>query len=429
MSSPFPCTLRWLVVATAFVSGLLLPASSHADNPLASADFRVNSVTDKIQQSASVAMDPRGNFVVAWQSEIEGSGDDIRARRFDVRGVALGEEFPVNAVTKGNQNAPSLAMDSKGDFVIVWQTLVTNRYLIRARCFDARGVPKSDELAVDARPRETHNAPAVAMARDGRFVVAWESAIQGSYEIRARRFDPQCRSQGGEFTVNTVTQHSQRFPAVAIDARGNFVVVWRSNVAASFEIRGQRFTAAGVAAGGEIEVNAQSNGDQLAPSVAMDADGDFVVAWENSLDGGFEIRARRFSARGVPRAEEFAVNAATTGNQFSPAVASNEAGDFVVVWHSQIGASSEIRGRVFASDGNPLGRELAVNTLVSGTQKSATVALDGTADFVVSWHSDASGSWDVVARTDRIQSSPRGPSRREAATLTPSNAVSVSRSR
>jgi hypothetical protein len=384
---------RSLIVAAAFASS-------------AGAEFRVNTVTGKIQQSASVAMGPRGDFVVAWQSEIAGSGDEIRARRFDGCGVAQGEEFPVNAQSQGNQVAPSLAMDAKGSFVVVWQSLITNHYVIRARRFDAGGVAKGGEVAVDTRPREGHNAPAIAMSPDGRFVVAWESAIQGSYEIRARRFDSEATAQGGEFPVNTVTEHSQRFPAVAMDAHGNFVVAWRSNVAGSFEIRAQRFAASGVAQGGEIAVNAQTAGDQLAPSVAMGADGSFVVAWENSFDGGLEVRARRFSPLGVPRGAEFPVNAATAGNQLAPAVAMNRTGAFVVVWHDQVGASSQIRGRAFASSGGPLGSEIAVNGSTAGMQKSAAVALDRAGNFVASWHSDTGDGWDVIARTDRIQPRP-----------------------
>jgi hypothetical protein len=390
---------RSLLLAGVLLSSLA-PATGRATGS-AAADFLVNTVTDEIQQSAAVAIDPGGNFVIAWQSEIEGRGDEIRARRFDRRGLARGAEFSVNSEVKGNQVAPSIGIDATGAFAVVWQSFVTNHHVIRARCFDARGVPKGEEIAVDTRPRAGHNAPAVAMSPDGRFVVAWESMIQGSYEIRARRFDAECRAQSGEFPVNTLTEHSQRFPAIALDARGNFVIVWRSNIAGSFELSARRFSAQGVAQGEEFSVNAQTLGDQLAPSVAIDSDGDFVVAWENVLGDALEIRARRFSAQGVAQGDEFPVNPASSGSQFSPAVAMNAAGDFVVVWHSQVGASSEIRGRAFASTGAPLGPELALNTVTRGTQKSTAVALDGD-DFVASWHSDAGGSWDVVARLQRF---------------------------
>src|SRR5262245_21196475 len=133
---------RGLIAAASIATFLLRSASGRAEDAATSADFRVNTVTDKIQQSPSIAATPRGAFVVAWQSEIPGSGDDIRARVFDARGAPQGDEFAVNEVNKGNQNAPALAMDAKGNFVVVWQSIAVSHYVIRARCFDASGTPK-----------------------------------------------------------------------------------------------------------------------------------------------------------------------------------------------------------------------------------------------------------------------------------------------
>jgi hypothetical protein len=383
--------------------GLLLSPHGMSACPPPGEELQVNQVTEKIQQSSSVAMDAAGGFVVTWQSEIAGNGDDIRARRFDACGVPLGDEIAVNAVTKSNQNAPAVALDADGDFVIAWQTLIANNYEIRARRFDSHGVPRGDELAVNTRSGDAHGAAAVAMDRDGDFVVVWESAINGSYEIRARLYDAGGVARSGELAVNTVTASSQRAPAVAMDAAGAFVVAWRSNVSGRFEVRAQRFKATGEADGAELTVNSLKSGDQLAPAIAMDADGDFVAAWESSFDGSFEIRARRFDAKGVAREAEFPVNAATAGNQFSPTVAMDARGDFVVAWQSLIAGSYEIRARGFSASGSPQGAEIAVNATPAGTQKSAAAAMDADGDFVVVWHGDVAGNWDIAARRGRLR--------------------------
>ena len=62
---------------------------------------------------------------------------------------------------------------------------------------------------------------------------------------------------------------------------------------------------------------------KLIRSYAMDAAGDFVVAWEDtSLDGSdWGVFAQRYDATGAARGAEFQVNAYTTGSQFGPAVA------------------------------------------------------------------------------------------------------------
>jgi hypothetical protein len=398
-SSP-SATSRRPAIAVTVCAVCMWPALSGqaADPLLPTTEFQVNARTDKVQQSASVALSAGGGFVVVWQSEVEGSGDEIRARRFDPRGLALGDEIAVNTVVRGNQNLPAVAMDARQGFVVAWQSLVAGNFVIRARLFDARGEARSDEITITPETGDNHGAAAVAMDARGNFVVAWESSIKGSYEIRARRFDADGKAQSEELAVNTASAGSQRAPCLAMDAGGNFVVAWRTNLAGSYELRARRFSASGAAQGDEFAVNARTAGDQLAPAVAMDDDGDFVVAWENTADGVFEIRARRFTAEAGAQGVEFAIAPDTAGEQFSPSLAMDARGAFVVAWQSKVAGSYEIRARRFDARGAARSAEIAVNTTTAGTQKAAAVAMDATGDFVVVWHGDATGSWEIFAR-------------------------------
>jgi hypothetical protein len=67
-----------------------------------------------------------------------------------------------------------------------------------------------------------------------------------------------------------------------MDANGDYVVVWNNQIAPEsdylYDVDARVYNSAGQAQTGEIVV-AQTNGD-TAPSVAMDANGDFVVAWQ-----------------------------------------------------------------------------------------------------------------------------------------------------
>src|SRR5439155_1490486 len=143
-----------------------------------------------------------------------------------------------------------------------------------------------------------------------------------------------------EFRVNTVTTGSQLRPAVGMSAAGDFVIVWDTGDGSGTGIAAQRYSAAGVPQGGEFRVNTLIAGNQYAPAVAMDAAGDFVVAWQSgsvgvSQDGsGLGVFAQRYSAAGVAQGPEFRVNTFTTGDQNFPAIAIDAAGDFVVAWSS-----------------------------------------------------------------------------------------------
>jgi hypothetical protein len=115
---------------------------------------------------------------------------------------------------------------------------------------------------------------------------------------------PDATPSGSEFQVNTYTTNDQRFPLVAMDADGDFVVIWASSGSSgtdtnNFSIQGQSYNAAGTAVGSEFQVNTYTTNRQFFPLVAMDADGDFVVAWESLGSGGtdtssYSIQAQRY---------------------------------------------------------------------------------------------------------------------------------------
>jgi hypothetical protein len=111
---------------------------------------------------------------------------------------------------------------------------------------------------------------------------------------------------GTQFKINTLANDVQN-PAVAADGDGEFVVVWDSAGASadtsSRSIQGQRYEAGGTAAGTQFLVNSYTTGDQSVPAVAVDGNGDFVVAWQSefSSDGdtsNSSIQGQRYRVTG-----------------------------------------------------------------------------------------------------------------------------------
>src|SRR4029079_18576196 len=128
----------------------------------------------------------------------------------------------------------------------------------------------------------TQNAPAIAIDGAGRFVVVWASnPSDTSYEVYARRFDTAGAPVSGEIHVNSYTVGSQRFPTVSATANGDFVIAWQSNGqdGDGAGIFTRRFSSSGGAQGVEERVNSFTVGSQAFPGVAVAADGKFVVVW------------------------------------------------------------------------------------------------------------------------------------------------------
>jgi hypothetical protein len=135
------------------------------------------------------------------------------------------------------------------------------------------------------------------------------------------------------------------------------------------------------------------------PSVAVDADGDFVVAWSGYIFhipyGYHVIRGQRYDASGNTVGSAFQVNTTDiTGGPFSEfpsASAAAEAdGDFVVVWDSYEPGSFrdwDVQGQRYDASGNTVGSEFQLVIDEEGSfQGGPSVAADPNGGFVVAWH-------------------------------------------
>ncbi len=167
--------------------------------------------------------------------------------------------------------------------------------------------------------------------------------------------------------------------AVAIDHSGDFAVVWTSfgqddtsdpnGAGVYMRVFDRNNNPIGDSLYEDIQVNTTTAGNQRNASVAMDADGDFVVVWEGpttSLYGsGYDIYARRFDSMGKALGGEFRVNSNYTNDQLDPAVAMDPYGNFVVVW-TTVGQPysyfNDIHGQLFDYNGQRLGNEFRVNS-------------------------------------------------------------------
>jgi hypothetical protein len=395
-------------------------------------EFRVNTFTANDQLFPATAMDAAGNSVIVWQS----AGQDdppsltfgIYAQLYDAAGTPQGPEFRVNTTTAGAQTRPAVAMEPSGEFVVAWEsTDVSSQAGIFAQRFNADGVKQGPEFPVNTHTENQQANPSVAIDVDGDFVIAWQSVGQDApptsgYGVYAQRFNAAGAPQGGEFRVNSFTTDNQFYPSVAMDYAGDFVIAWHSNhqgPGSTSQVYAQRYSAAGVALSGEFRVSTQFDNNQQFPSAAMDAAGDFVIAWASDgleAAGALGVFAKRYTAAGVPVTGELHVNTQPGKNQRFPSVAMDADGDFVVVWQSE--ETSPPSGRVglwgqrFTSGGAGVEGNFEVNVSTTGGQPFPAVAMDATGDFIAAWNTYGLDSTATVRRGGvyaRLYSEPHAP--------------------
>ena len=357
-------------------------------------EFVVNTYTVASQRAPSVGVDADGDFVVVWSSfNQDGSDEGVFAQRWSSAGARSGPELQVNTYTGGPQAKAQVAVESDGDFVVVWQSAQSGYYDVFGRRFTSSGTALAAEFVVNQITGGAQSLPAVATDAEGDFVVVWNSfGTDGSGEgVFGRRFASDGSPVGGDFQINRYTTNSQHQPWVATESDGDFVVVWQSSLqdGSMLGVFGQRLTSSGVALGAEFHVNTYTSGDQHRPRVTMLPGGAFVVTWDGAAaSGGFEIEVQRFDSSGARVGGEIQVNV-VAGGSYSR-VASNGDADFVVIWQR-----SGLRARSFGP-GGPAGDELQVDPPTGGGYNAA-LDINDDGDMIVTWsRSGADGSQAAV---------------------------------
>lgn len=181
--------------------------------------------------------------------------------------------------------------------------------------------------------------------------------------------------------ANENSQSDSPFSTVATDGKGDTVTVWANNGQSGSPagIYAQIDSANGQVAGKVFRVDTDTTGQDVQPAVAMDALGDFVVVWSNQNQTGTEsiVEAREFNLAGRPLSGEFAVESNVTTSQQFPSVAIDAAGDFVVSWSSAVeGGGYGVFAQRFNASDVAQGSEFEVQNSIGAGRITPTVEID-----------------------------------------------------
>jgi len=128
--------------------------------------------------------------------------------------------------------------------------------------------------------------------------------------------------------------------------------------------------------GPEMRVNVTTQGDQIAPAVAVGPDGGFMIVWQGPPAG---LQGRLYDASGRPRGGEIVLSPGAAMPQ-QVRVEADASGRYMVVWYGQ----TRVKGRVYGPDGQPATDELAVG-FSPQQQGLPDVVADPAGGFLVAW--------------------------------------------
>jgi hypothetical protein len=261
-------------------------------------ELSVNLGTAGRQLYPSVAFADTNTLVVAWENWTTVAGTEtasVCVQRLDPNGVALGDTISADTAIYGCRD-PQVAADGAGRFAVVWWR-ERSIHPIVARLFGPDGVPLTDPFEVNTTSIATVTRPSIAMNTRGDFVIAWDGHLERASEddIYARLYDPNGTPRGEPFVVNTIRAGAQQWPQVSLNEANEFVVVWEHDTGDlnATEIAARYFDPNGVPVGEQFQLNTYTLDAQRYPDVAMAGPGSYLAVWEsNGQDGsGYGIFA------------------------------------------------------------------------------------------------------------------------------------------
>lgn len=252
----------------------------------------------------------------------------------------------------------------------------------------------------------------VARSPTGSFVVAWSEDRStpnvGRSELYLQTFRADGTPYQAAFRVEAPGVYDGILPALATDANGGFVLVWltigpNEGLNRTAEYYAQRFSAAGARIGAQQHVAHIVDYNLPRPSVAMAADGSYVVAWQtmpyrplikgvNSVNTvTTTVHARQYGANGQPRGEAITVDTGLPLNPnlafypYNVSVGIDASGAFAVAYEVHVGASSSIQLKRYSAEGKALGLRQRVSPLADQWAIQPRMLLNPDGSAVVAW--------------------------------------------
>jgi hypothetical protein len=254
--------------------------------------------------------------------------------------------------------------------------LIALSFLAAASALRAQ-IPLGPQFKVNPGPLSDLLSPRVAVNAGGDFVVLWYGS-SGPGSLHARRYHADGTPATDQIQVAGQILNSNENVEVAIQDDGSFLAIF--SVRGALKLR--RFSPDGA-----LLLDEQVATDSpYVPEASISArsDGRFVVAW--SLFSG-EVSARVFGPEGAPLGPVVTADS-SSGLKFGPRAAMGPRGEFVLVWRTSLGSDpsshllANIQAQRYGPGSRPRGERILVSERYGG---SVHVAKDGDGNFLVIW--------------------------------------------
>ena len=345
-------------------------------------DFQITE-TGTASFAPKISSDSLGDFVVVWtdyRHSFENGGTDtgssIYGQLYSYKGNKLNNNFRISEEgMRGGNRIPSVSMNRKGDFVVVWHK--SNEIFgdtdIYARIFNKSCLPLTQSLKVS--DDTTHKAQIdakVILREDNSFIIVWGDRREGLLFSYAQLFDSIGNHIGKNFKVNV--NNIEDIANVTGFADGKFLFHWGEYI--------QTYNSDGTTYSDIINIGI--NG--ISYSKGRDT---ILILWGDPLT--YEISGSFFDLNGNQIGQTSKINVDELHNPIGRWDAAFSGENYIIVWQDHRNdfprtlGNGDIYLQRFNSWGEKIGENLKVNhEMKELTQRDPSVIFSNN-NFVVTW--------------------------------------------
>lgn len=337
------------------VTWILNPRRGQRSEP----EIRAEGLGRARQHQPAVASDEERTRAIAVWSDERDDVSAVFARRFE-RGRPLGDVADEQRVdVPGHDGAlhPAVAIAADGSYAVAWKERRDDGVRLMVRGHGPTGEPLGEPRPVDpGQATAATSPPALVALRGGRgYAIVWDR-VDGGARIRHLTRD----GAPGRFEDRLSTEDRIEHPALCLLDDGRAVAVWDGPDARGLHaVRGRLLAIDLRPEGVGIEFDALVHGHDWGPSVAPGREGGFVLTWTTGFDDERDVFARFYDghadAQGPPRSLGTAA-----GRQQHPAIARLADRSWVVAWQDDLSGADRIVLRRLRADGRRLGPTVAL---------------------------------------------------------------------
>ncbi len=323
---------------------------------------------------SKVGIDGVGNATAVWTRS---DGLQLLAQAAE-RPVGGSWGAPVDlSAPVGNAENVTLAVDPAGDVIVAWKQRLAGSEAIEAAYKPAGGswgAPEAVEFG-----SAVVETPAVAIDAAGDAVLIWRQGVGGNHVIRATS-KPASGSWQAPVAISSSALNAEA-PDVTMSASGTAAAVWQSSSGATSVVESNELPLGGSWTGEEA-ISAPATVTEPPHVVADPATGDFTAIWSRSSTGLVAEVASRPAAGGWNAPEQISTPALEA---HAPVVAVDSAGDAVAAWYRFDGSVGSVEGAVLAAGGawaspvriSPVGAEAEAPQVAMSPAGAAQVVWSG----------------------------------------------------